>query len=180
LRDRFKAPNYRPPDGWYWYSDAYGRVQSTSKLGIMSEVSRHFKATGRPAPYDAFERVMECMCPHLPDGVCMKASGVVLIRMDEVKRNTRLLFDKEPTSYDIIEKRLLQCQGCVAHDRSFCPGCTGYPQWINQGFKMRRSPLPVDQACGVCTVDKTLVSAAATVAAPDALGKEAPDGCWRK
>ncbi len=179
MRDRFLSPGYRPADGWFWYEDEFGKVQARNKLGIIAEVSRHFKATGRPVPYDAFERVMECMCPHQPNGVCLKSSKVTVIRMEAVRENTKAFFGKTVATYDVIEKRLLKCQTCEAHDRKFCPGCTGYPQWIDKGFGGHRKPMPVDQACGVCKVDKTLVSAAATVESPEALGKEAPDGCWR-
>lgn len=177
---RFKSVDYYPPDGWYFYKDEHGEVRERSKLATIMAMRRLFTESGRKVPYDPMVLVMEYMCPFLPDGTCTEPSDVKVTTLAQVQDNTRRFFGKSVAPYDVIEKRLLQCQVCPKHDKSFCPGCTSYPQWINSGFRGKRKPLPVDEACGVCVVDQTMVSAAASVADPDSLGEEAPDGCWRK
>jgi len=179
MSSRFRSVDYYPPGGLYWYQDKHGRVEGRYKTDMITGVRNLFRRSGRDIPHDPWGLVMECMCPFLPDGACNEPSGVKVVRMQEVRDNTRTLFHKPNTSYDIIESRLLKCQSCPKHSRTFCPGCVGFSVWIKKGFDGRREAIPIDQVCGVCTVDCVLASAVATLEDPPKLGEEAPNGCWR-
>jgi hypothetical protein len=182
VRNRFKSPNYRPDDGWYWYTDGEVELRDMTRYGITLKVASHLRAKGVRPPPDPFVLVMDCMCPHLPNGVCREPSAVKHVSMNEIKANTVKFFGRPAAAYDVISDRLSKCHTCAQHDRRFCPGCTGLPEWVSRGFGGARKPLPADLASGVCKLDCTLVSGAATPddVTPFRLGEEAPDGCWRK
>lgn len=182
MANRFKSRDYRPDDGWYWYTDGDVEIRDTTRFGITNKVEAYLRSRGEAPPPDPFALVMECMCPHLPDGVCTDPSTVKRVTMREVKGNSGKFFGKPAATNDEIARRLSICHSCPLHDRKFCPGCSGLPEWVSLGFGGTRKPLPADLASGVCKADNTLISAAATPAGvtPFKLGEEAPDGCWRK
>ncbi len=178
---RFVNHDYLPPGGKFWFDDGPVHIETRSRFEMTNAIRTYLRKTGQPVPHDPFDLAMACMCPHLPDGVCDKPSGVKIVRMDEVKDNTRKLFRPCPqAAYDDISARLATCHSCPEHDRNFCPGCTGLPEWISRGFGGDRRPVPADLASGICKRDHVLVSAAATPADPAKLGEGAPNGCWRK
>ncbi len=178
-KQKFKSIDYHPEHG-YDYADDLGSFHDSTKLGICEKVRKHFVATGRMPPGDPFLHVMNYMCPRLPDGTCTEPSRFKFTTIEQIKVNTRKFFGQPMATFDDIEARLLICQSCDKHRRDYCPGCTGFGRWIEAGFGGRRSALAIDEVCGICSVDETMVAAAATPKAVVAIGQEAPDVCWRK
>lgn len=168
----------------YWYKDEFGIVEGRKKTEIIAKVRAFFIATKRELTEDPFNLVMHCMCPSLPKGICTGTVGFNTLTIDQIKDKTRGFFPRAMVPYEDIERRLATCTACPKHARTFCPGCTGYTAWIEAGFRGRRKSLPVDQFCGVCTVDHVFVSAAASVVCDKneeiINGTQQLESCWRR
>lgn len=178
---RFVSIHSAPPGG-YSYAIGDDVVTSMNRIDIAKKAKALRIKHGLPVRGDCFQFVMDYMCPFLPDGFCNSASSVKYMSPQEVKASTQNVFHMPIEPVDTIQKRLEKCFTCPRHStRGVCPTCTGLIHWVVAGFGGRRPELPHDVACGVCSVDKMLVAATASVA-PFGLtaGAEYPEHCWRK
>lgn len=178
---RFTSIHATPPGGMYEYAIDGDVVRDRSVTRIARLANMLRAKHGLPTSRDGFRYVMEYMCPRLPDGFCTQPSTIKVIRAEDVKRNTNLLFPRPCATVDVIENRLATCVSCPAHrTKGFCMDCTGMIEWMMRGYAGRRSALGVDHVAGVCECDLTLVAVSASVAdQTGAAGVTYPEGCWR-
>jgi len=180
-RPRFQTVTSTPPGGFYEYELDGDRVVSRNRLDMLRQVRDLRIRKGYPVIGDGMAYVMEFMCPRLPDGFCTTPSSVRGVRVDEVKRDTALLFPSLLAASDDIERRMEVCVGCPAQTtRGFCVECNGLLDWLYRGFSGRRGRLPADNALGVCLCDGVMAAAGASVSdRPLKPGAIYPECCWR-
>lgn len=178
-RPRFVNLNATPPGGWYEYSAGGGTVRSRSRFEIVNLARALRDKEGLPAVPDLFALVMEYMSTYMPPGFCTVPPTERPASVAEVKAATEPLLRMPQVPSDEIERRLSVCYECDRNcTRGYCFDCSGLTQWMAAGFGGRRPRFPLDRHAGVCGVDHTMVSAAATVSG--SFAGEYPVGCWKK
>lgn len=177
---RFKHYSDYPPGGVYFYELDGKSVESSSRPEICLLVKALHRDAGLPVPWNPFERVMAHMCKSMPPGFCdgLLAGSASMVRLDEVKTNTRKLFGVRPAPPVVVRERLHVCLSCPENTKSACPSCSGLLDWVLKGMGSR-TRIPADDFAFVCRPARTFVSALVSAEDPGQPPDNCPEGCWR-
>lgn len=179
---RFVQTAYTVPPGGVWFFQiGDDRVSHPVYDAALRQVGELLKKHGdRRSPAQA---LAEFMCPHMPAWFCagsVARSPAVFPR--DAAKAAAPYFSRPLVPADIVTRRMALCQDCKRHRRDFCLHCTGYDEWIREGFDHRRPALPVDEASGCCTCTGTfeMVMASVEYRKDEPVWEGAPDTCWRR
>ena len=170
-----------PPGGAWFFQIGDDRVAHPVYDIAVRQVGQLLRKHGDPR--SATQALAEFMCPHMPAWFCAgEVAHSQAICAKDAAAAARPFFSRTLVPADIAARRMEICQSCGKHRRDFCLHCTGYDEWVREGFRHRRPALPVDDASGCCTCTGTFEMAMASVeyGKDEPVWEGAPETCWRR
>lgn len=179
----FRDVNNTPPGG-YFYEVHGERVQGRTFIEIEPKVRmlmHKYDISGTPEM-----AVAAFMCPCMDDpgrycvGKTVTAPPHVLGK--EAFENSVPYCARPVVPFDRISRRIAVCTACPAHQRHWCPTCTGHPGRLSRMFRGKRPDLPEDKATGVCGCARAYEYALTSVeyGKNEPIWSGAPETCWRR
>lgn len=176
-----------PPGGVFFYQDPENGVpllqDKTNLESLLSKVAQAYTAAGKPAPEPLRAHVEDYICRHVPRGFCLgryPENHPIFLTPHVLKDRCQELARKTPRRADpgTVLSRMNICGPCPANSKSFCLSCTGLTDWALR--LARRTKIGQDEAMGVCTHAKIMVSLLVSLdPIASEPGENCPETCWR-